>query len=355
MKDLGVIKEQLLVPCALLAVVLGVLAVVAFTRPATRTVTNQLSYHHTGQFSYSATVPPGIYDSTTLETGEPVFRQVTDKVTFNFAYNFVAEHSSALEGSYRVLAEVSTTNGWKRTLELKPETPFTGSGFSTSNVLELARVQGLIDGVEQRIGQQTQHYTLAVIPQVTLKGVLAGQPLQESFAPRLTFQLDRVLMQLLRESSATGDLLKPTKQGAVERSQAVPNTLPLVKLPVATARILALVGLPLTLAGLLALALSLLRQARIDEATRIRRKYGRLLIDAAWSESTLDERVVQAATIDDLAKLAEQQGQLITHAVQGSRHLYVVRDSAVTYSYQAVAPVVAVEPSMSLVADGGAP
>ncbi len=353
MKNLGAIKEQLLVPCALLAVVLGLLGIVAFTRAATHTVTDQLAYEHAGRFTYSAAVPPGIYDSTTLETGQPVFRQVTDKVTFNFAYNLVAEHPSALAGSYRLLAEVSTINGWKRTLELKPETAFTGSGFSASSVLELAQVQGLIDGVEHQLGLQTQHYTLAVIPQVTLKGTLAGQSLQDTFAPRLTFQLDRVLMQLVREPNATGDLLKPSKQGIVERSQAVPNTLPLVKLPVATARMLALIGLPLTLAGLLALGLPLLWQSGTDEATRIRRKYGRLLIKAAWSEPTRDERVVQVATIDDLAKLAEQQGQLITYEVQGPNQVYVVRDGAVSYRYQ-VAAGVAMEPSVNLVAEGGA-
>ncbi len=332
-------KTDLFFVLATLVLASLLLAFFAFTQPISQSVTDQISYEQSGEFSYSAAAPPGIYEADKVQTGEPIFRQLITKVQVNFNYRFTTDRPTELEGTYRVVARISHGNGWQWTIELQPTTAFSGNAFSTSNLLDLAQVQALIANVEQQTGLQRQQYTLDLVPEVTIKGQLAGQALYDQFAPGLTFQLDELQMRLAQEVSpisGSPNPLKPVQTGLVSRTREMPNVLSLLsfQLRVSLARQLALGGLVLSLGGLLALGWSMLRATQGSEAARIHLKYGSLLVAICDPELEMGQRLIKVATIDDLARIAERDGRMILHQTAGPTDRYLVPDSTATYYYQ---------------------
>ena len=329
-------SEGLLMALVALACASIALTVFAFSRPLTQDVTDEITYQQSGAFDYSATAPDGLYDSNTIQTGEPLFPQLTNDVVFTFDYRLVADAPADLHGSHRLVAELSATNGWQRTVEIQPAAAFNSSAFTTSGVLHFAQVQALVHSFEQQTGLDRQQYTLAIVPELTVEGMLAGQVLQDKFAPRLEFRLDQIQLQLIRASGGAQDPLKPSKPGLIKYTHAEPSIIPILflKLEVPLARWGGLGGLGLALAGLLWIGLRMLRAGRPDQVAQIKSKYGPLLIDVTGSAQLISLQVVEIAAIGDLAKLAEKNGQMILHEVCGITHRYSVPDGALTYCYQ---------------------
>lgn len=333
-------KADLLFALATLTLASLLPALFAFTRPLTRTLYDDLTYQHSGVFSYSAPAPPGIYDTDAVQTGEPIFRRLITLVTVNFDYRFEADQADNLAGTYRLMAEISNSSGWKWAIELQPETAFSGPTFTTSSVVDLSRAQALIDSVEQQTGLPPQQYTLTIAPMVVISGSLADQSLRDAFSPRLVFQLDNLQMQLVSNSSGTADAadpLKPSQPGLLKRAREAPNTLSLLglTLQVSTARQVAVLGGVLALAGMLGLGLLMFQAGHGDEIARIQAKYGPLLIAVRNNDLAASGRVIEVASIDDLVKIAERDGRMILHQADGSSHHYFIQDNNLTYRYQA--------------------
>lgn len=319
---------------ATVAIVSLVLAAFAFTRPTSRAVSEDVTYQQSGEFSYSASAPSGVYDTGSAVTGEPVFRRLSSRVTTGFKYRFTSEHPGQVSGTYRLVAELSEVNGWKRTLELQPSTPFRGDELTARGVLDLPRVQSLLDGIEKQTGFERDSYTLAVVPEVKVQGALAGQPLQDGFSPRLVFRLDPLQLQLAGDGATDTDPLKPSKPGLLKLSSTAPNTLPLLRfhLDVSTARLLSLLGLALSLGGLAWLGALTLRVLG-DEPSAIQARYGRLLIPVRGPVATGD-RVVEVDGFDELVKLAARFGGPILHETDGDADRYYVQEAGLTLRYE---------------------
>jgi signal peptidase I len=314
------------------------LAAFAFTRPLTRSTLEDISYTQTGTWSYSAAAPAGFYDDGAARTGDPVFRRLSNSVAMHFDYQLSADQLADPLGTYRLIAELSDAGGWKRTIELKPTTSFRGHSFAVDGTLDLARIQALIDNFEQQIGTQHPQYTLAVVPEVRIQGRLAGQALSDDFAPRLEFQLDQQELRFQKESGSGLNSLQPVKPGLLKREREQANTIVLLglALEVARARQIALVVLALALSCGALLALRGRGATGNDEAARIQRKYGPLLI-AVRESSALAGALVEVATIDDLARLAERNGRMILHEIEQGASRYVVQDDGVAYCYRVAA------------------
>jgi signal peptidase I len=311
----------------------------AFTRPLTRSTLEDIGYTQAGTWSYSAAAPAGLYDGDAARTGDPVFRRVSTTVAIHFGYQLTADQPIESGGSYRLVAELSDSSGWKRQIELKPATTWNGRSFAVDGTLDLARVQALIAAFEQQIGAQHPEYMLAIVPEVRVQGQLAGQTLNDDFAPRLEFQLDSQQLRFQNESA-----LQPVKPGLIKRAREQANTIALLglALEVGRARQIALVVLALVLSCAALLALRGQRCARDAETARIQRKYGPLLI-AMREGNMLAGPAVEVATIDDLARLAERTGRMILHATEQGVSRYLVQDDGVTYGYQAGASALPVE------------
>ncbi len=340
----GVIN--LLVVAMLMSLLLGGFA---FTRSTSSIVSEDLAYEHEGEFKYSAVVPAGVYDTTKVRTGEPVFMQLTKNVQVQFHYQFTTEvPTDSVEGTHRLVAQVSDTNGWKRKTILQPDTRFTGDGFTVHADLDLSPIRKDIKQLEMQTGYSNNRYTVSVVPEVSTGGALAGKELDDEFSPRLDFWMDKTQLQLQNPNAAAAsgnaseekegaDQLEPSESGSVEIPKTVANSISIlgIKVGVGTARLLSLLGLALCVGGLVWFGLPMLRARKAAEPARIRSQYGDLLVSMNGGDLDSGGRVIEVAAFEDLVKIAEKSGQSILHQTSDGSEHYYVQDIGVSYHYWA--------------------
>ncbi len=325
--------------------VLGVLAfgsfllgVVAFARPLTQIVTDSISYEHHGKFTYSAAAPPNVYDSDSIQTGDPIFSQLTNLVKVNFEYQMLSDEMSSVSGSYRLVAEISdSVNNWKRTIELQPKSPFTGNTFAVSGVIDLDKLHSLVRALNEKTGVARQQYMLTVIPEVMVQGTLEGHTIGEQFAPRLDFHVSDLELYLAPTSPTdSGDPLNPMQIGVYQKPRAEANTIPIFsfRLRVDLARLIASAGLIASLLGMAGLSTLQAAVARRGENDLIQLKYGAMMVVINGDDPVLGKPVVDVDNIDDLVKLAEREGRMILHDSREGAHQYYVQDVDVVYRYR---------------------
>jgi signal peptidase I len=324
---------------ALAAFALLALTLFAFTRSPNRTVPEETPYRQAGTFSYSApATAASVYDSGAATTREPVFRRLSDQVTFGFSYTFTSQAPHTLEGTYRLVAEVGEASGWKHTFDLTPETPFSGGAFTAEGTLSLASVQELTAALEQQTGIEHPQYTLAVYPEVHLQGSVAREPLTATFSPRLPFRLDPVALTLAPRSGDEADPVTPSTEGLAKGSRVEANTLPLlvVSLPVEVARFLGVAGLAacMVVAGMLSVAVAQNMGPAGDAERKVHAKYAPLMVSVRGGVPNPRTAVIDVASVDDLARLAEREGTVILEDAHDGHQAYFVHLGTVTYRYE---------------------
>lgn len=349
-------KEVIVFAAAALGAASILLGLFAFTRPLKVTVADNLKYNQVGGFGYWAPAPFGVYDKPILQSGEPVYPNLTCLVNVDFGYALVADAArstqgspgtsiqgspgTSIQGSYNLTAEVSDPAGWKRTLPLQPETSFTGDHFTSANELNLCKIERLVGAKELITGAKPAVYTVTVTPQVEVQGTVGGRPLSDSFAPNLTFQLDPQELHLVQPDPQQ-DPLAPTKEGVLPGSLTETNSLSILgaKIDVSTARQVSLAGLGLSLVGLLLFSVALVYAIRRDRAALVDFKYGPMLVGVRQGQLPAPgQRVVDVASIDDLARLADREGYMILHERGEGYNRYVVQDGRDTYRFTLAQP-----------------
>jgi signal peptidase I len=309
----------------LAAVGLGALA---FSRPSTYLASEALPFTQHAELAYSADAPADLYDEPQVRTGDPIFRRVSETMVVQVSYRLESDRPHALAGEAQLLAELSDGDGWRRTLPLGPVIPFAGDTVSLSGTLAFAEIQRLIERFENQTGTSRGSYSLALLPQVQIQGMLGGAQIAERFEPRMEFVLDA---QRLRPAQSDAEP-QVAQAGSLSVTRERPATLRLwvLQLDVLTARRLALAGLEIALVGGLLVGWGLARALRHDKQAAIRLRYGSLLVrvhaDGPWAQSACELRA-----IEDLARLAERLGQPILVVESGSTAGYYVRDGERLY------------------------
>ena len=274
-----------------------------------------------------------------MKTGEPVFRRLISRVNVAFDYRLEAEKAADLGGTSRLVAVLASNNGWRSNIELQGESSFHGSETRLSGMLDLSRIQAALDDLEQQTGVKSSQYTLAIVPSIAINGTLSGQALRDRFSPQLVFSLNELQMHLAAQSSRGGENPDPFLSGenkSLRKSREAPNTIALLglSLDVSAARTLSLIGLALSLLGAGILALATRRGSSDTEAASIRSRYGSLLIDVRESNLLVGRSLVEVASIDDLAKIAERNSRMILHQAHAGEHAYFVQEEDTTYCYR---------------------
>jgi hypothetical protein len=85
-----------------------ILGIISFSRPATRPAQNDISYEHLGFFAYTASAPSGIYDSNTVQSGDPIFPKINCSVDMTFQYTL-------LQGARKYHGNLSNDSHHRRT------------------------------------------------------------------------------------------------------------------------------------------------------------------------------------------------------------------------------------------------
>jgi signal peptidase I len=307
----------------------------AFFNPLTRLTTEDYPYRQKGNFSYTAPAPAGVYDSQTVQSGDPVFTKLTCKMNLLFNYVIGGEGLQNLSGTHQLTAVLSDpVSGWTRTLPLEQPQTFTQDIFTSQVLVDLCQMQTITKEMEAQTGMSLYNYSLAINPNVVISGQIQNTDLNDTFTTPLVFQLDAVRASMVK-SDPQADPLNPTKDGLAQYEFIGPNSLTILnnKLPVVSARTISAVGFVISLLGLAGLLMIISRTSKRSREMLVRMKYGSSMVDVESSDAHLSRPSVDVKDIDDLARLAERNNTVILHEARGWLHTYLVEADQVTYRY----------------------
>ena len=326
--------EMGLYTAGFLALVFLGLCIFAFTQPLLRPA-DKIPYQQTGKFMYSASGAPGVYDSGSAGSGQPVFTKLTCFLKLGFIYSLTGDPLEEISGQqYFDAIVLDQQSGWKRTIPLTQDALFSGASYTGDTTLDLCQVQALVAAVEQTTGIRLSNYTLVITSHVSVAGKISGQTFSDTFDPNLTFNFDSLHFYMAADASKT-DPMKTVKDGLISSTAQVNNTFKLFGLnpSVATARAVSGIGLLVCLAGLLALGYYFYTVSKRSPQAVIAMKYGSILMDIQDQGPETLSPAIDVTSIDDLAKLAGRQNAMILHLKRNSADYYYIQIDGMTYRY----------------------
>lgn len=303
---------------------LGLLALLvagAFALPraidpaATTAATDLRSYTERSAFAYERGIPGGVYDDDRLAAPLPLFRRLANSLPVSFEYELLSTSSdaelTAASGTLQLSAEVRRSNGWVRTVALRPPLDFVGTHPTIETLLDVHATDALIEVLEEATSVDAGTYTLRVVAEVEADAELAGQPFHRAHEQSIEFYVSDLEVEL---SLGASELVREDS-GAVSIVTAHPavQTLPIVgyDVPNAATPAIARVMYLIAAIGAVVVAVASALTWRGAEPARIRARYGALLVPAALSEHTPASRTVTLGSFAHLARIAEQEGQLV--------------------------------------------
>lgn len=333
-RRLGALLEILFFVFGLSAFLALILGIFAFSRPLQRLAADDVEYQHHGLFAYTATAPSGVYDAPQVTSGQPVFPKLSCLLNLNFDYALTGPNAD-VNGTYTLHVQVrDERSGWERSILIQPETPFAGQTYSAKNIVNLCSALSMAEILQEKTDYRNVYYTLVIAPVVTVRGTIAGRLLEDTFAPKLTFNFDSLLFYLRREDEKS-DPLVAEQINLLPGWKAEPNTMLLFgkAFPVLFLRRLAVGVFVLSLAALAVPAWLLAGLARRGQAMLNRVKYDSLLVELNPNSEPPAAPVIEVASLDDLARLAERHGQAILYQNQQPLHYYFVYGGGAAYRY----------------------
>lgn len=311
------------------------LAVFSFSKPAVINASKNVQYANSGAFAYAGDAPAGIYDSNSINSGDPIFPQLTCQVFFQFDYVLDSNDLQNVAGSYQLTALVTDqVSGWKHIIALQPETAFKGNKFTSVASANFCEIQKQINAFELQTNFHPALYQLIINPNIRFAGSVGGQVVNSAFNPSLEFDMDQVHAYLVYPQP-DANVLQPTEEGSIKIVQKAPNTLAIIgsQPRVSNLRVLSLIGLVICTVFLGGLFFSLSRLQQQQESDFNQMKYGKLMINVKDTVFNPNTPVIDVITLDDLALLAERGNTVILHTKVGKSDLYYVQGSHAFYRY----------------------
>ena len=329
--------RQLIAAAAVVALGSGALLVLFVSRGVTAEEHETLAFAEQGAFSYGGALASGVYDGDTLEAPEPLYRLLSEELPVRFAYQLQPgtpdRRFENVIGSYQLLAEVSTEDGWKRTFPLADPAPFADAGFEAVATIDLADIDRELAAVAELTGVAAGGHVLRVVARVEAGGQLEGVPFETTYQHFVQFRMSELTLRF----DSTPDTLRWTQPGSVARPTTVPRTLDAKILPleVGYARFPLIAGLGLLAAAGLGLlvAAATWRANQRGEAARIHAAYGALLVEVARELATFARRPHEVSAFDDLVRLAAAEGLAVMHHAGDQLDEYLVATNDRSWRY----------------------
>ena len=319
------------------------LAIYAFTKPLQIESTNNLSYLQNFKFDYSAKSPSGIYDGNIIQSGDPIFPNLTCQVNFKFNYQLTGINIQDVTGSqYLSIIIQDPASGWQRTVTSIPARSFKGNSYSSEASMNICVIETMAANYLSTTKLESKFFTLTVLPVIDFDGKINGKSFKDSFAPSLVFYFDPTHFYIPVITPGI-DPLTSSKQGTIKSITKVPNTIDLFeyKLPVDQVRKYVLYGMAGSLFILLISILLFSIATKNNEDISIRIRYGSILVDIQDPDQEFrpQSKVIDVASIDYLAKIAERENLFIVHIKRDlfpPIHQYYVKSEQDTYRYTAM-------------------
>lgn len=296
---------------------------------------DKIAYTESGVFSYTASGTPNAYDSGNAVSGEPVFLKLTCNLNLDYKFAFISAQPENISGIYHLLAIVrDQRSGWQRTLQLTPDSSFTGIAFNNQASLDICRIISMVKSVEAETGVQSGSYSLQIISNVTVRGKVSGQQFLDTFDHPLTFQFDNSRLYI-NNFDPKNDPFHKTTQKLIPNPSMTDNTISILKFkfPVKVIRLISIVGLVVSSTGLLLLAMYYDKLSKLDKAMYIKLKYGSMIIDVSISGPDNVKMVIDVGSMEELISLATRQNSLILHMEREKKHYYLIENEGTIYRY----------------------
>ena len=323
----------------LLLLIEVILAFISFSKPITQETTSNIEYENKGSFDYFAITSDAVYKEGYLESGDKVFRLLTDSINIVFQYQLAIEQPVLAYGTYHVVVEVSDASGWSYPIELVPATDFTGTNFSVSSVLELNQVQQVIDNLEDQTGIINSTYYLTLHPEIDLQGTVSQEQFEIDWSPSLTFLIDDLSMRLSNQNKDTlADLLNPSDGGTIPETKVVGNTISIfgIHLNILILRIASVYGIIFTILLLIWFNKKYSNMQNSNSISMLKAQYGISFVDIK-NDFLPSQQKIEIPNMEELAQIAGDEGSRIYHYDQdGVDHYYAVahNNADLLYHYQ---------------------
>ncbi len=310
---------------------------IAYAKPVEKTIPQDHFYTHDGKFEYSAPAPAGIYDSTTIHSGSPLFLKLTCEIQVDYQYKLIGSNLDAVKGVQSLSAVISDTTGWTRTIPLNMETSFQGDTTKTQALFNICQAYDMVAALREKTGLQRSEFSLAIIPNTKVSGSINGIPINDEFSPTLNFKFNEVGFWMVSAGNTdlqNTDPLHPTAERMVRKMITAPETMAFLgmNLPVNSVRWSSSILFILS-GGLLAfLMYSTEKMSKASRSTEIQLKYSPVIVDIQNQPSYQRRPLVEVETIQDLAKLAERFNSVILHDYNpDGTHTYLVQENNTIY------------------------
>jgi signal peptidase I len=330
--------RALLTGAAPIAVVSGLVTLIAFSHATTSTSQAPGAFTNEGSYAYSAHVRPStLYPAGRVTTGQTVFTKLVDRVATGFDYRFVSALPHTVSGTARLTATLESSTGWTKRLTSRTQR-FRGDHARVAGALDVRSLERQVGQYAKLTGIGNDSFTVELTPTVDVHGEVAGTPVSQTFAPTaLSFALDGYALRLQQSSPATlqpgttaPDALHPSQPGIIPQHTRATVELLVAKVRVSTARTLGLAGFGL--AALAALAgFALLGGRRGDELAAIKRRSGGLLVPVSSAPAAPAGGYIEVANFDSLAHLARSYQLMILHHQRGEAHSFYLDDDGSIY------------------------
>ena len=344
-EHLGKTGEAYFLTLGIFLIIAIIFGGIAYAKPVEKNIPQDVFYTHNGKFQYSAPAPEGVYDSTTIQSGAPVFFKLTCEIQVDYQYTLSADSFSGINGSQSMTALISDTTGWKRTIPLQTETAFQGNKANSQAIFNVCQAAEIVDGLREKTGLQRSEFSLAITPTTNVNGMIGSSTLNDVFSPSLNFKFNDIGLWMVSSNSPGSDLsnpLTPSAQGMVRNWVETPETMAFLgfSLPVSGVR-LGSTLIFLVSAGLLGfLMYSIEKMSKSSQATGIQLRYSPMIVDVQKQPPTLRRGDVEVQKFEDLARLAERNNSVILHKFdQDGTHTYLVEEDNTLYRWKCVEPL----------------
>ncbi|MEZ4520656.1 MAG: DUF5305 family protein [Thermomicrobiales bacterium] len=265
----------------------------------------------------------------------PIYVKIARTFTLDFSYELLADDVEEITGTYRALLTIRAgSDGWDTERELVPPTEFMGTALDFEMVVDLQALSAELLQVEEETGFRPAEYYIALQPEIQLHGIAGEQMLLDTFRPVFTLNMDAVEIE-------TGNEFEQHEIRTTTTSEQVANVLNLPggQVGVARARTLGSLGIAVAIVGLAGLGYLSVQRLLGNEDEMIRVRHGSILVSVDSDDvSSSDRGRIRVASIEDLVRIAEREGQIIfQHEYEPGTYRYFVRDGSATYEYSRAA------------------
>lgn len=283
----------------------------------------QYTYGHVGNFDYTVELTPNIlYNKTTIGPGEAIYLSLARVMDIRFDYEFNCTSPADVSGTYSVYMDLELPEEWMRRFTITSDVPIGSNGFTFSHQLNITSINQLIKVIEEETANRASVYELKIIPEIHIVAEVEGDTVEEDISPSMviTFTRNRLTVEGLSHN-------QPKTIGQMEVEPATRNMLgkPILVIHLRYLSYMVLAAFSMATAYVSYYVWS----EPISMTKRIKRKYGKKIVESSEPVEQIGKVTIKVDAIDDLAKVAEEAFKPIIH----NNNLFYVLDGEVRYEF----------------------